>query len=300
MQRLKDKQQQLGQPPQLRQQQLVTSSSKDMRGLSGESSATPVKTKETTLTTVSTSKRKRKSKTEASQQISFSKKSKIAAAAALDNKGCTASDDLLAVPAADVPSSSLCGTMVLRECKVRARLLDIPPQILEQTTVKRSLLPYQIAKSLYRRGLPQVCVKYAKIVPPPRETVLELLQAAGDKHAAAAAAGERKKRPVAAKLVKFERKAGAGMVNGARKVECGGLERLIPVRSDFLGRNNPFHTGSTEAPRKGKGLYHSRKGWRTEHLLKVANIVFALFDTGVESLLYLHTIRIDHLPYPMF
>ncbi len=164
--------------------------------------------------------------------------------------------------------------MVLKECNVRARLLDIPPQILEQTTAvvakppSSPLLPYQIARSLCRRGLPQVCVKYARIVPPPREAVLELLEqqqqaVSADKGIALKKRpGGPRSHPAVAKGAKTERKTGAGLVScPVRKVEGGsGLEALIPVRRDYLGVNNPFHMGSTEALRKARGLICNREG----------------------------------------
>jgi len=269
------------------QQQLSFSSEEDSnekkRSRSCEASTTRLEfeTKELTnnaTATPSGSKKRGKSKTETSHVISSGKKRRLNGAAGA--KGCLASEDLLAATKVCAGTNNLVdsanfagGTVVLKECNVRARLLDIPPQILEQTAAvakppSSPLLPYQIARSLCRRGLPQVCVKYARIVPPPREAVLELLEQ--QQQAAAEKGGiGGKKRPggprshsAVAKAVKTERKAGAGLVSCPARnvVEGSGLEALIPVRGDYLGMNNPFHMGATEALRKARGLICNREG----------------------------------------
>jgi hypothetical protein len=298
IQRMKEReqQQQLYQQHQQlhHQQQLSFSSEEDSnekkRSRSCKASTTRLEfetkelTNNATASTSSGSKKRGKSKTETSHVISSGKKRKLNVGAA-GAKGCPASLDLL--PA----TKKVCGDtnnlvdssnfVVLKECNVRARLLDIPPQILEQTTAVAKpspLLPYQIARSLCRRGLPQVCVKYARIVPPPREAVLELLEqqqqavAAADKGGIAdkKRPGGSRSHPAVAKATKTtERKTGAGGLVScpARKVEGGnGLEALIPVRRDYLGMNNPFHMGSTEALRKARGLICNREGWRRNNL----------------------------------
>jgi hypothetical protein len=269
MQRMNDREQQLYQQQQQlhQQQQLSFSSEEDSnkkRSRSCDASTTRLEfetkelTNNATASTSSGSKKRGKSKTETSHVISSGKKRKLNVGAA-----GASTNDLL-------DSSNF---VVLKECNVRARLLDIPPQILEQTTAvakppSSPLLPYQIARSLCRRGLPQVCVKYARIVPPPREAVLELLEqqaASADKGIAGKKRpGGPRSHPAVAKAAKTtERKTGAGLVScPARKVVEGGsgLEALIPVRRDYLGMNNPFHMGSTEALRKARGLICNRKG----------------------------------------
>jgi hypothetical protein len=290
MQRVKEREQQQQQQHQQQQQQqqlqhqqqLSFSSEEDSnkkRSRSCEASTTrpEFETKELTnnATATSSGSRKRgKSKTETSHVISSGKKRKLNGGVA-GAKGCPASEDLL--PATKVGASTIdrvdsSNFVVLKECNVRARLLDIPPQILEQTTAvakpsSSPLLPYQIARSLCRRGLPQVCVKYARIVPPPREAVLELLehqqQAAADKGMSGKKRpGGPRSHPAVAKAAKTtERKTATGLVScPVRKVEGNGLEALIPVRRDYLGMNNPFHMGSTEALRKARGLICNREG----------------------------------------
>jgi hypothetical protein len=138
--------------------------------------------------------KKNKCKTGSSHVISLSNKKKIktVAAKAAKKRAKHFSGAHTAV------LSQISASMFMRECKVRAQLLAIPPQILEGTltagtsstgitggssgdetapaATAKPLLPFQIAKNLQERGLPRVCVKYAEIVPPRRETVLELLQ----------------------------------------------------------------------------------------------------------------------------
>lgn len=209
--------------------------------------------------------KKKNNKTGPSHVISLPTKKKSAAV-----KRSQLLDSLVAkVTAIADPSSSsgVSNTMLLRECNVRARLLAIPPQILEGTTsstassdVERSaaaalypkpLLPFHIAKSLQRRGLPRVCVKYAEIVPPKRETVLELLRdvklTVGKKRPSLP-----RSHPPSPKVAKTERKNLGGTV----------LEALIPVREDYLGRNNPFHLGSTEERRKARSSICNREDSR--------------------------------------
>jgi hypothetical protein len=280
LQRMKEREQRKQQQQLYQQQQLSFSSEEDSsekkRSRSCEASTTRLEfeTKELTnnnaTATPSGSKKRGKSKTETSHVISSGKKRKLNIGAA-GVKGCPL--DLL--PATKKVGAGTNNTVdssnfvVLKECNVRARLLDIPPQILEQTAAVAKpsaspLLPYQIARSLCRRGLPQVCVKYARIVPPPRETVLELLGQSADKGISGKKRpGGPRSHPAVAKAAKTtERKTGAGLVScPARKVvEGSGLEALIPVRRDYLGLNNPFHMGSTEALRKARGLICNREG----------------------------------------
>jgi hypothetical protein len=264
------------------QQQLSFSSEEDSnekkRSRSCEASTTrpEFETKEltnnATASTSSGSKKRGKSKTETSHVISSGKKRKLNVGAA-GAKGCPL-DLLPATTKVGAGTNNMVESsnfVVLKECNVRARLLDIPPQILEQTAAvakpsSSPLLPYQIARSLCRRGLPQVCVKYARIVPPPREAVLELLeqqQQAADKGGIAGKKrpGGPRSHPAVVRAAKTERKTAASLVScPERRVEGNGLEALIPVRRDYLGMNNPFHMGSTEALRKARGLICNREG----------------------------------------
>ena len=224
----------------------------------------------TGTSSVTTIKTKKKIKIGSSQVISLSKKKKVLKQLLLSPDSSTATH----AAALSELSSSLSGTMLMRECKVRARLLAIPPQILptsastnEEATAggvngsNKPLLPFQIAKSLQRRGLPRVCVKYAEIVPPRREVVVELLQNGADKTHVAPPTPGKKRAP--AKAAKAERKA-PQVGNGGRGMDyfrSGGalLDALIPLRPDYLGQNNPFHLGNTETLRKARNLLCNRQ-----------------------------------------
>ena len=165
-----------------------------------------------------------------------------------------------------------------KSCKVKFKCLKLPEEFKELLTekyetkveeenvmkvVEKKPLPYEISKTLHERGYPKVAMKFATILPPKKEEVVQALKA--EQHKPRKKKGPKNKRAFDNRihLEHYVERKGSNSELSESKL----LDALIPIKLDYFGRNNPFRLGSTEEQRAARNLICNRK-LREEDLTK--------------------------------
>ena len=113
-------------------------------------------------------------------------------------------------------------------------------------------LPFEIAKILHRRGYPKVAMKFASIIPPKRDVVVQ----PPNQHETPPDQKHKKKRSKKENLGKDSSIVQVNRVDDSVK---NSLSSLIPERPDYFGDNNPFHLGSVEEQREARKVLCNRQ-----------------------------------------
>jgi len=165
-----------------------------------------------------------------------------------------------------------------KSCKVKFKCLKLPEEFKELLTEKyetkveeetvmkveeKKPLPYEISKTLHERGYPKVAMKFATILPPKKEAVVQAIKAG--QHKPKKKKGSKPKKTFENRIPLenyVEQK-----VSYSEFYESKLLDTLIPIKLDYYGENNPFKLGSTEEQRAARKLICNRK-LRKEDLTK--------------------------------
>ena len=110
-----------------------------------------------------------------------------------------------------------------------------PSEVPRPETPELKLLPYEISKLLHKRGYPKVAMKFASVIPPKKNELLEPLQT---------------------KEIKKNKKK---KTRGGDMIPKNVLDCLIPKQQSYRGAHNPFRLGSAEVQRVAENLQFKRK-----------------------------------------
>jgi len=149
-----------------------------------------------------------------------------------------------------------------KSCKVKFKCLKLPEELKELLTENyeskvedKKPLPYEISKTLHEKGYPKVAMKFATIIPPKKEVVVQALKADHQK-------SKKKRGPKSKKTLDnhiHHENHTEEKESSSDTSESSLLDALIPVKLDYCGENNPFKLGSFEEQRAARNLICNRK-----------------------------------------